>query len=41
MSDKIINWDLDSLPLQDLSKCLQHQVIVKGICREEWGNVQL
>lgn len=33
MSDKIINWNLDSLPLQDLSECLHDQLIVKGI----WG----
>lgn len=32
MSDKIINWDLDSLPLQDVLKRLQHQIVVKRIC---------
>lgn len=31
MGDKVINWDLDSLPLKDLPECLQDQLIVKGI----------
>lgn len=40
MIDKIINWDLDSLPLQNQSQCLHNQVIVEGICGEERGNAQ-
>lgn len=35
MSDKIINWDLDRFPLQDVLKCLEHQIIVKRICRNQ------
>lgn len=35
MSDKIINWDLDSFPLQDVLKCLEHQIIVERICRNQ------
>lgn len=35
MSDKIINWDLDSLPLKDVLKCLQYQIVVKCICRNQ------
>lgn len=31
MSDKVINWDLDSLSLQDLSECLHDQLVVKGV----------
>lgn len=31
MSDKVINWDLDSFPLKDLSQCLYDQLAVKGI----------
>lgn len=33
MSDKVVNWDLHSLPLQDLCECLHDQLTVKGI----WG----
>lgn len=35
MTDKIINWDLDCFPLQDVLKCLQHQIIVERICRNQ------
>lgn len=35
MSNKIINWDLDSLSLQDVLKCLQHQIVVKRICGKQ------
>lgn len=31
MRDKVINWNLDRLSLQNLSQCLHDQLIVKGI----------
>lgn len=31
MSDKVINWYLNSLPLQDLPQCLHDELIVEGI----------
>lgn len=37
MSDKVVNWDLNCLPLQDQSQRLHNQLIVKGICREKQG----
>lgn len=38
MSDKVINWDLDSFPLKDLSQCLHDQLAVKGIWGQEREN---
>lgn len=41
MIDKVVNLDLDRLPLQDLLECLFYQLIVKGIWGKEKGNAQL
>lgn len=41
MSDKVVNWDLNRLPLQDQSQCLHNQLIVEGICRENQGGAHL
>ena len=41
MRDKVINWNLDRLSLQNLSQCLHDQLIVKGIWKQEEANAQL
>lgn len=41
MTDKVVNWDLNCLSLQDQPQGLHNQLIVEGICREKQGGAQI